>query len=608
MSVTLSKNNITSFRGNVLPLHLGFDSEQHGTLAKADIKWESDSDAVALRSFEGDDPMSFNNGVLLLLNKVGSANITATLDGVTYTCNVTVRETQTASSDDELNFYVGDLHNHTTLIHNHADFITRTSEFQYEYIDFLKKEALIDFTAMSDHACVLNDTEFFRNFTEVEKAEDGNSVVIFPGAESEVTFREYDRFEVIHKNSGEIVTFNTDGYGNPKTWEPFHGYVKDAPEPVAIFAHPCVVGYSTKGVWNFCFHKNNNDIMKRALRGIELINGEKLDWNLMHEFTYSHALDSGFRVSPVASSDSHGPVWGFGHMRPKTVLLAKEKSREAFIDALRNNRFYATESGNVKLRYTVNGKHAPCDLEDTTSYKFHVELDYFKDDASTHPVKCTVISDYGNTLLSLTDFGNSFDFEINSDTARYFYLRFVDANHERTWSMPVWTGRAFDEYVEPDVKPIDMTKATAVDVLTGADASGAIDGDVYKPWEANSGKASIVIDLKEEKTLKALGIYPRMVVRPSKSKDYENWLVWREPDFASTLLTRFEIHTSVDGKTYEKRVESTCRMFGGENIITFDTTKARYVRFDILSTVGADAAPHLWGNAKCSVANLTLFE
>ena len=348
--------------------------------------------------------------------------------------------------------------------------------------------------------------------------------------------------------------------------------------------------------------------MKHAIRGLEVINGQLSEWNLMHEFTFSHALDSGFRVSPVASSDSHGPEWGYNFMKPKTVLLAKEKSREAFIDAIRNNRFYATESGNVKLRYTVNGKHAPADLDAATSYKFCVELDYFKDDESTHPIECTVISDYGKTLLSLNDFGNSFEFEINSETARYFYLRFVDSNGDRTWSMPVWTGRAFDEYTEPQITPIDMSGATATDLISGEDATLAIDGDVYTPWEGSSDKASIVIDLKEEKDIKALGLYPKMIVRPSKSREYEKWLVWREPDHSAQNPTSIEIYASVDGVSYKKCADGICRMFGGENIFTFEAVKARYVRFDILSTVGSDSLPHLYGDAKCSVANLTLFE
>lgn len=607
MSLALSQSTITSYQGDILPLHLGFDSDLHDTLAKAAITWGSDSDAVALRTFSGDDPMCFNHGVLLILNRVGKANVTATLDGIRYTCAVTVREPKTATADDKLNFYVGDLHNHTTMIHNRDAFIARTSEFQHEYIEQIKADGRLDFCVMSDHAGVLNDTDFFRNFIEVEKAEPCTTV-IFPGAESEVTVRENDRFGVLHKNSGEIVTFNTDGYISSTAWKPFLDCMSNAPEPVAIFAHPNVIGYSTRGIWNFCFHKNNTPEMRRIIRGIETINGGHMPTNLMHEFNYSLALDYGFRVSPIASSDNHGPVWGYGCMKPKTVLLAPKKSREAFLDALRHNRFYATESGNVKLRYTVNGKAAPADLDATADYRFHVELSCFEEDKSTVPVTCSVISDGGKTLLTLTDITPTFDFEIHSDTARYFYLRLVDSEGRRTWSMPVRTGRACDQYVEPTLTLMDLSAATAVDLLTGCDASAAIDGDVSHVWEAQTGKASIVIDLQDVHTVSALGNYPRIVARPSQSADPEAWATWREDDYTATMPTAFAIYTSPDGISYEKKSEGIFRMFGGENIVTFEPTRARYVRLDILSTVGADALPHLYGNAKCSIANLSIFE
>ena len=63
-----------------------------------------------------------------------------------------------------------------------------------------------------------------------------------------------------------------------------------------------------------------------------------------------------------------------------------------------------------------------------------------------------------------------------------------------------------------------------------------------------------------------------------------------------------------DGKTFDKQAEGIFRQFGCETIVTFTRTPARYVRLDILSTVGADALPHLYSNVKCSIGNLTVFE
>lgn len=605
MSLELSKKNITSYRGDVLPLHLGFDSEQHSALAKADISWKSDSDAVLLRTFEGEQDTCFNNGVLLILRDVGSANVTAEYDGVEYTCSVTVREINSANSDDELNFYVGDLHNHTTQIHNPDEFINRTSGFQSDFIECVGKENLLDLCAITDHAIVLNDTEFFRQFLEVENNK--SSVIFFPGAESEVTVMEDDRFGVAHKKSGEMVTLNTAGYISSNDWDSFCKCNENSPRLIGIFAHPSVVGIGIPGIWDFCFEQNNTDEMRRMMRGIEVINGRALSENLLHEFNYSLALDNGFKVSPVASCDLHGPFWGYNAAMAKTVILAKEKSRESFVDALRNNRFYATESGNVKLKYKVNGKCAPCVLDDAKEYKFHVELSYFKNDEDSRCVECSVISDGGKTLKRLTDFASSFDFAIESDTARYFYLRFVDKNGRRTWSMPVWTGRLSDEKTSTELKPIDLKNATAIDVLTNDDASVLIDGNVYNSWEVQSGKASVVIDLKEVREVCALGCYPRVVIRPSRKNNPEAAKNWRESDYTSAMPSEYEIYTSVDGKNYEKKTDGVIRVFGRENIIEFEKTSARYVRFDVLSTVGDSTVPKTYGNSKCALGNLALF-
>ena len=170
---------------------------------------------------------------------------------------------------------------------------------------------------------------------------------------------------------------------------------------------------------SFCFYKNNTPEMLRLMRGVEMGDGSERQQNLIHEYAYSAALDYGFRVSTTCSSDSHGaksadptgPKWGYKRFPGKTIIMAKEKSREAFIDALRHNRFYGCESGNIKLRYTVNGKTAPCDLDMTDSYSFHVELSYFKDDETTKPTNCRVISDGGEVLLEFNNIDfSSFDF------------------------------------------------------------------------------------------------------------------------------------------------------------------------------------------------------
>ena len=611
MAKTLSKSNITSFRGNIIPLHIGFESDEHDALSVADIKWESDSDCVAIRSFSGEKRGCFNNGVLLILNKTGTATVTATLDGVCHACRVTINEPDTTSSDDELQYFVGDLHDHTTQIHNYEKYKNRTSEFQYEYADYVKNENLMDLSVFSDHACILDNTEFYRGFIEADIAED-SGVIFFAGSEAEATIREKDRFDITHKHSGEIVTLNSVGYANPNTWQPFYDSFAAAPEPIGIFAHPQIIGFSTPGVWNFCFHKNNTPEMLRLIRGIEMGDGSERQQNLIHEYSYSVALDNGFKVSTTCSSDSHGaksdnpngPKWGYKRFPGKTVIMAKEKSREAFVDALRHNRFYGCESGNLKLRYTVNGKAAPAELDITCNYKFHVDISYFNDDETTKPISCRVISDGGKNLLTLSDIDfSSFDFEIASDTAHYFYLRFVDECGRRTWSYPVWTGREFIKKSSPDLCEIDLTGATATDILTGNDAARLINRDVNDFWEADSNEACVVIDLKQEQKISALGNYPRRVTRESSPYDLSKF----STRITAGFPTKIRISTSLDGNDYTVCAEELCRVFGDEQIITFDTISARYVKFEVLSTVGKDNAPKPYADTHITIGNISLF-
>lgn len=612
MSKTISKSNITSFRGNIIPLHIGFDSDEHDALSIANIKWESDSDCVAIRSFSGEKRGCFNNGVLLILNKAGTANVTATHNGVTQLCRVTVKEPSAADSDDELEYFIGDLHDHTTKIHNYEKYKERDSEFQWDYANYVKDENLMDLSVFSDHACILDNTEFFRGFIEADKAEE-SGVIFFAGCEAEATIREDDRFGITHKHSGEIVTINSAGYANPTSWQPFYDSFALAPEPIGIFAHPQVIGFSTPGIWNFCFEKNNTPEMLRLIRGIEMGDGSERQQNLIHEYAYSVALDNGFKVSTTCSSDSHGaksetpdgPKWGYHRFPGKTVIMAKQKSREAFVDALRHNRFYACESGNLKLRYTVNGKAAPCELYEATSYKFHVDISYFKDDKTTTPINCKVISDGGKTLLTVTnvDF-SSFDFEISSNTARYFYLRFIDEMGRRTWSMPVWCGREFDKYTEPEIEEIDLSGASAIDVLTGADAAKLINGDPNDFFEAASNAACIVIYLKEEKEISALGNYTRRLLRKTSPVDLTKYSVL----ITSGFPTKIRISASLDGENYSLCRETLCRVFGDEEIITFKRVSARYVKFEVLSTVGKDNVPKPYADSKITIGNISLFK
>lgn len=599
MNIKLSHTHIESFCGNVLPLYLECDSD----ISKAQIKWSTDnSDVVALRTFAGDDPFSFNHGVLLTLMKPGCATVSAVLEGEAYKCEISVREMKRAQPGDKLEHFAGDLHDHTTKIHNHDDYATRESEFQIDYINSVKEDGRLAFSVITDHVIVNNDRDFFRDFTDIELAEP-NDITIIPGSEAVVDATSRDRYDLLYKTSGEILVLNSNTYLFAPTWEDFFTGMADSPFAVCVLCHPYGISNYYPGIGGFALERNACPELQALINGVEMGNGGIRSGNAVFEYVYSLALDNGFCVSPTSSSDCHGPKWGYDVWPGKTVIMAYEKSKEAFLDALWARRFYATESGNIKLTYSVNGHTAPCTVPLTDTYKFHIEVSYFHDDPTTTPTVCRVMSDYGRILAEYrnVDF-SSFDFEIKSNSARYFYLRFADEGKRRTWSVPVWTGRAFDEPQKTPPAPLDKTGFTAVELESGKDASVLVCDDPRKPWSSELCTATYVIDMKKEQTFSAFGHYAPYEIRQELTK------TGIAPHVAlSRLVSRYELSESSDGINYTKFCEGQIREFSGEEIIRFEPQKARYIKFRVISTTGAEWR-HEFADSPIKIGELSVFE
>lgn len=252
MSIKLSEEKIESFCGNVIPLYLVGEEG----LAQREIVWTCDNeDALLMRTFSHEKGAeSAAHGVLLTLMKEGKANVTASLDGVEYSCEITIREMKRATADTPLQYYVGDFHDHLSTIHNHQLFAERDAGFPMDLIRRIKEDERMDFAVISDHSSTTNDRDFFAGFADARR-EESEKAVILPGSESEVTVIEEDRFGIPFKNSGEIVCVNSPQYRNARTWEAFYKVMESAPHAVGVLAHPYIAGHVVKGIWNFSLNK-----------------------------------------------------------------------------------------------------------------------------------------------------------------------------------------------------------------------------------------------------------------------------------------------------------------------------------------------------------------
>lgn len=599
MKLKLSHSKINSFCGDVIALRLLSEND----ISNEDIKWYADNENIRIREFSKEKSYAFSDAVLITLRNVGNANIYAEYMGEKLCCEVEIRERRRYKKGEKLEYFAGDLHAHTSHNHDYKTFPIRESEFPIDCYKQVKEEGLLDFFAMTDHAGLICKKDFVRGFTDAEEIEPIDTV-IFAGCESQCSPSEIpvDRFGITPKNGGELVSFNSDTYVNAVSWHQFCEAFKDTPLPIISFAHPQIIGWGKKGNGNFNFEEINTPELIKIVKMIEMGNGGDRETNAINEYSYSVALDCGFKVSPCSTTDAHGPKWGYAIAPGKTIIMAPDNSKEMLLDALNENRVYASESGQVMLHFTVNGCIAGETMPLTDTYNFHVETDLFSDDETNRPIICRVISDGGRTLETIEGDLSSFDFEIKSESAGYFYLRFTDINGKKTWSAPVWTGRPCQYKEQPCLEPIDKTDFKAVDVSTGKSADILINNNPEDIWISKNPNPSIVIDMKNEYEIKAIGHYPLRPIMGELIKQgmYPNNIV-------TQYVSEYEIYVSQNGQDYEFVTSGQLRVFGKEELITFEPVKARYVRFDVISSTGKCCEIPKYANSSVRIGELTVF-
>jgi hypothetical protein len=130
--------------------------------------------------------------------------------------------------------------------------------------------------------------------------------------------------------------------------------------------------------------------------------------------TFNHPLDHGWKVSPVCGNDNHGTA-GISRNTSRTFVLAKNRTKAAILDAMKNRRTYASLDKNIQCRYTVNR------------------------------------AIMGSTAINDPDTDNPKDkYTIDDSSSKFFFVRIwnagggdapgVDPGNPVAWLAPVWTG------------------------------------------------------------------------------------------------------------------------------------------------------------------------
>lgn len=186
-----------------------------------------------------------------------------------------------------------------------------------------------------------------------------------------------------------------------------------------------------------------------ALRNAEEEHGEILFGDVEPNW-YITYLNMGLHLAPSGDQDNHYRTWGTINEN-RTVILARELTRSALLEAMKERRVYASEDKDLKVTFTVNGHimgsirppmpaaglarvRVTVSDEDEPDSRYRVQL--FYDRAPGGPLATVVltrtISNNGTATFNHTPFNRK----------GYYFVVITGlqgANKDfQAWTAPVW--------------------------------------------------------------------------------------------------------------------------------------------------------------------------
>jgi hypothetical protein len=152
---------------------------------------------------------------------------------------------------------------------------------------------------------------------------------------------------------------------------------------VATFNHPSPTQYNN---WDYRDPKVTDIIAM-----LEVINSS----NKIHYPAFIGALDHGWKVAPVCGNDNHG-LAGIPRNTSRTFVLARDKTKAAILDAMKNRRTYASLDRNIQCMYRVNGAIMGSTLSQPGVFHFDISIsDPDTNDPRNRITRIDIVKDHG---------------------------------------------------------------------------------------------------------------------------------------------------------------------------------------------------------------------
>ena len=90
-------------------------------------------------------------------------------------------------------------------------------------------------------------------------------------------------------------------------------------------------------------------------------------------------------------------------------------------------------------------------------------------------------------------------------------------------------------------------------------------------------------------------------------RDSKKGETWRTSHESRHLVSRYKLYSSLDGENYSLISEARSKHLGDENVIDFTPRLARFVKMEIVSTVGRDSGRDDIAECDAYIGELSLF-
>ncbi|MBB6693430.1 S-layer homology domain-containing protein [Cohnella xylanilytica] len=381
------------------------------------------------------------------------------------------------------NHYRGTTHDHTQFSHDGsgtpAEAIASAKKYGFDWIAITDHSHDID-ADLADKDTVMHGGQPERTggeqWKEIKKQVEEGTV--------NGEFIAIPSFEMTSTIWGHSNVFGTDNFIDRllsgkyynTDYNKFYDWIKTYDNDViGVFNHP---DWPNTPYGNFAPYDEAAD---RGFSMIEVGNGSGKYTYSNTESKFYRALDMGWHLAPVYGEDNHDRTWG--QTMKRTVVVAKDLTRESLYSSMKNMRVYMSEDPNFQLDLFANGAYMGSTVSGST-IKFKItgqdpvqennkipEYSYLPSTyaANDNVAKVEIISNGGKAIQTYTPSGNEINFtwepEVKVGSQAWYVVKVTQKDGDRIYSAPVWS-----EAVAVDVKVTSLS-ITSGAVVAGTDAT-----------------------------------------------------------------------------------------------------------------------------------------